>query len=117
MKIVLIAFLLLVINTVLHAEPKEPVYVKEGFLTGNSFRALSYDGKRGYAIGFLEGIFISPMFDAPKSGLQWVEGCTVGMADAQVVAIMEKFLVENPARWHQQMNVLAWAALKEGCGK
>lgn len=112
-----IAFTILLVAcaAISNAEPKGPVSIKEGFLTGNSFRSLNDSGKRGYAIGFLEGIFVSPMFDAPKSELQWIERCSVGMTDEQVVAILEKFLHENPARWHEQMNILAWVALKEGC--
>jgi len=98
-----------------YAEPKHPVEIKKGFLTGNSFRELSYAGKRGYAMGFLDGAFMSPIFDAPKKELRWIETCVVGMTDEQVVAILDKFLANNPARWHEQMNILAWAAMKEGC--
>jgi hypothetical protein len=91
------------------------VSIKSGFLTGNSFRQLSHSEKRGYAIGFLEGVFMAPMFDAPKLELRWIESCAIGMTDNQVVAIIMKFLDQNPQRWHDQMNILAWVALKEAC--
>lgn len=109
--------ILLVSATLSFAEPGQPVYIKEGFLTGNSFRELNYDGKRAYAMGFLDGVFVSPMFDAPKKKLQWIERCAVGMTDEQVVAIFKKFLSENPPRWHEPMNILAWVSMKESCQK
>ena len=105
----------LIAAVVCYAEPKDPVEIKKGFLTGNSFRELSDAGKRGYAMGFLDGALMSPMFDAPKGETRWIETCVVGMTDKQVVAILDKFLTNNPARWHEQMNVLAWLAMKEGC--
>lgn len=98
-----------------YSEPKQPVEIKEGFLTGNSFRELSYAGKRGYAIGFLDGVFMSPMFDAPKTEVRWIETCVVGMTDEQIVAILNKFLTDNLARWHEPMNILTWVAMKESC--
>jgi hypothetical protein len=93
------------------------VNIKTGFLTGNTFRELSVGGKRGYAQGFTDGVFVAPLFRAPKSELAWLESCMVGMTDAQVVAILEKWLNENPAQWHMQMNVLAYNALSQACPK
>jgi hypothetical protein len=115
-KIALVMFLLA--STVLcYAESEQLFYIKNGFLTGNSFRELSYAEKCGYAMGFLDGVFMSPMFHAPKKELEWIERCVTGMNERQVVAILEKFLNENPARWHESMNVLAWVAMKEACKK
>lgn len=106
---------ILVSTGLCYAEPKQPVEIKLGFLTGNSFRELSYAGKIGYAMGFLDGVFVSPMFDAPKAELRWIETCVVGMTNEQVVSILNKFLMDKPARWHESMNILAWVAMKETC--
>ena len=97
--------------------PKEPVSIKNGFLTGNSFRELGLPAKRKYVAGFIDGAFIAPMFDAPKSELRWLERCVTGMTDEQLVAVVDKWMSENPARWHQSMNMLTFVALKEGCTK
>jgi hypothetical protein len=115
-KITLVIFMFA--STVLcYSEPEQIVEIKFGFLTGNQFRELSYAQKCGYAMGFVDGVLVSPMFDAPKKELEWIEGCVTGMRERQVLAILEKFLNENPARWHEQMNVLAWVAMKEACKK
>ncbi len=114
-KTLFVLVLLLVVAGLGYAEPKQLFPIKEGFLTGNSYRELSHSGKLGYAMGILDGIFLSPMFDAPKTELQWIERCATGMTGEQVVAVLNRFVSDNPARWHESMNILAWVALKEGC--
>lgn len=112
---ILVLIVMLVSAGLCHAEPKQPVEIKQGFLTGNSFRGPSHPQKLGYAMGFLDGVFMSPMFDAPKAELRWIETCAVGMTNEQVVAMLNKFLIDNPARLHEAMNILAWVAMKESC--
>jgi len=107
--------LILASASVCYAESNEWVEVKKGFLTGNSFRELSHPVKRGYAAGFIDGLFMSPIFDAPKAEVRWIEACAEGMSSEQIVAILNKYLADNPARWHESMNVLAWVAMKESC--
>jgi hypothetical protein len=101
--------------TVTHAAPKEGFEIKSGFLTGNVYRELSPAGKRGYVMGFTDGVLIAPLLDAPKSELRSIERCLVGMTDVQVVAIFDKWLTDNPARWHEQMNILSYSALRQAC--
>lgn len=89
--------------------------IKSDFLTGNSFRALPNAQMRGYVMGFAAGAFVSPLFGAKKQDLVWLETCVTGMNDKQLLAVVEKWLAENPIYWHEQMNVLTFRALKESC--
>lgn len=99
------------------AKSAEPAYeIKLGFLTGNSYLSLDEGEKRSYAIGIVDGIFLAPFFGSQKSKLRWIESCIVGMTDYQVAAIVEKFLRDNPGRWHEPMHALAYLALKDACG-
>ncbi|WP_140637402.1 Rap1a/Tai family immunity protein [Methylibium rhizosphaerae] len=100
-----------------NAAPKTPVSIKSGFHTGSSFRELSSVAKRSYVAGFVDGALVAPLLDAPKGEIRWLERCVTGMTDDQLVAIVEKWLSENPVRWHESMNILAFVALKEGCTK
>lgn len=99
------------------AASADPIAIKSGFYTGNSYRALGTTSKRNYLAGFVDGAFIAPLFDAPKTELRWVERCVTEMTDEQLVAVVDKWLAENPARWHESMNILAFVALKEACPK
>lgn len=122
MKRIILAIVLIASATLCYAESNQSVVVQSvvvtgGFLTGNSFRDLSDTEKHGYAMGFIDGVLISPIFNAPGKELQWFERCIKGMTNKQVVAILNKFLEENPARWHEPMNILAFRAMVETCKK
>lgn len=110
-----IAVLIALLPLITLADPKEPVEIKSGFITGNDYRDFSPLQKRTYAAGIIDGIFLAPFFSAPKSELSWIENCATGMTDSQVAAIFDKYLRDNPARWQESMHVLAWIAIKDGC--
>ena len=93
------------------------IYVQNGFVDGNDFLSFSSDGKEKYAIGFIDGLLIAPLLGAPKRRLNWLEQCAVGMNSKQIVAILEKYLTENPAKWHQSMHGLSLSAMKASCNQ
>lgn len=112
-----IALLVTLLPAIVLADLKESVLIKSGFITANDYRDFAPQQRRAYAIGFMDGIFVAPFFSAPKSELIWVENCVTGMTDYQVAGILDKYLRDNPARWHEPMNTLAWVAIKDGCKK
>jgi hypothetical protein len=93
------------------------VVIKSGFLTGNQYRAMTDDARRKYAMGIVDGIFLSPFFGAKKENLSRLERCLSGMQDTQLVAILDKDLAEHPTRWHEPMNTLSYFAFIYACGK
>ena len=97
------------------ADPADGVLIHNGFLTGQSFRDLPDLGKRSYVAGLIDGLFLAPLFDAPKSSMGWLESCVEGMTDEQVSAIISKYLDDNPGRWHQPVHGAAYSALLAAC--
>jgi hypothetical protein len=91
--------------------------IKSGFLTGTQYRTLDEPRRRAYAMGLIDGIFLAPFFEANKQTLEVIERCTIGMQDGQIMAILDKFLRDNPARWHQPMNLLGFVAMEEACAR
>lgn len=71
--------------------------------------------QRSYVAGALDGMFLAPLFGAPKAKLEWIENCTVGMTDAQIAAMVSKYLTDHPETWHQQAHIAVYAALKAPC--
>jgi len=112
-----IALLIVLLPAIVLAGSNKPVLIKTGFITANDYLSYVPQRKRAYAIGFIDGMLVAPFFSAPKSELSWVEKCLIGMTDYQVAAILDKYLRDNPARWHESMNTLAWFAIKDGCKK
>lgn len=100
------------------ANANEPaVEIKAGFLTGNAFRTFPQQAKSAYAMGLIDGMFLSPFFGAKKESLSWLERCATGINDKQIVAILDKYLNDHPGRWHETMHVLGMLAMKDACGK
>jgi len=95
----------------------QEVVIKSGFVTGNQYRVFSATEKQKYAMGLLDGMFLSPFYGADKMKLEVLEQCATGMNGGQVVAVFDKYVSENPGRWHESMNVLAFAALTQACGR
>lgn len=91
------------------------VYVKNGFHTGTTYLQLSHEQRAGYAAGLLDGIFVSSVLGAKGDVLDRLQNCAVGMSDIQLVAVFDKYLRDNPGRWHQSMHVLGYSALLAAC--
>jgi hypothetical protein len=98
------------------AAQKEPVEIKLGyFLQGNSYLKLSEAAKGPYVTGVVDGLLGAPMFNAPRKSTAWLEHCIVGMSSEQLVAIVDKYLRENPGQWNWAMNVLVYSAMLDAC--
>ena len=91
------------------------VEIHSGFLTGQEFRELPELRKRSYAAGIIDGMFLAPLFDAPKTRLAWLENCVVGMTDEQMAAIISKYVADHPERWHERAHLLVYSALNGSC--
>jgi hypothetical protein len=87
-----------------------------GFHTGNSYNDLSVNERFGYAEGLVDGLLVSSLLTGSDRNLELLEGCVHEMTNKQVVAILDKYLRDNPKFWHEPMNMLALTALKETCG-
>lgn len=106
---------LVFISPLLAISAEETVAIQSGFLTGEAYLNSSDSRQRAYAMGLVDGLFISPLFGAPKAEVRPYEKCVVGMSDRQVAAILTKYLREHPGRWHESAHVAFFAALKGTC--
>ena len=97
--------------------PEVPVTYFFGFMTGQECLALAETGYlNGYMAGFMNGLSVSTVVGASYSCIEPINQCLGGTTDTQLAAVMEKWLRENPARWHERCNVLTWVAISEMCG-
>ncbi|MFA4901756.1 MAG: hypothetical protein WC600_03320 [Desulfobaccales bacterium] len=87
------------------------VFIHNGFYKGNNYMQLDVEDKAKYCMGLLDGILLSPLFGASKSKLSWLESRVDGIANYQLVAIIDKFMQAHPERWHENMHTLAYSAL------
>jgi fructose-specific phosphotransferase system IIC component len=87
-----------------------------GFQTGNGYNDLSVAERSGYAEGLVDGLLVSSVLTGSDSNLDMLNACIHGMTNKQVVAILDKYLRDNPKYRQEPMNMLALTALKETCG-
>jgi hypothetical protein len=89
--------------------------ISNGFLTGQEYLDLDTNGKRAYAMGIIDGMVAAPLFLAPQERVEWLSSCIVKMTDEQVVAILTKYLRDNPGEWHHSMNMTSYNAMSGAC--
>jgi hypothetical protein len=94
---------------------QDSVYIHDGFVKGEEFLRMPEVRQRAYAAGIVDGVFLAPLFGAPKSQVSTVERCVEGMSDSQIAAILAKYIRERPARWHEHAHTLAFGALRDSC--
>jgi hypothetical protein len=95
----------------------QKIAFKFGYIKGEQFLKLNQNDKAMYAMGIYDGILLAPFFGANRSDIEWMEDCTNSWSANQLSAILEKFLQNNPQRWHEPMNMLSYIALSNACGK
>lgn len=94
------------------------VMIHNSYVKGNEYVKLEEGDRALYIAGLVDGILLSPFFGAQRSKIEWFERCTIErMTMYQVTAIVDKFMRENPDRWHQEMHTLAYIAIKKACEK
>jgi hypothetical protein len=113
MKKYLVVFLFLLINSI-NAEARG-VRFMTGFLTGSTYHELPKAERFGYAMGIIDGIMVSGIITGSDINLEELKTCIQSMGSSQVVAILDKYIRDNPKYWKNSMNFLAVSALKNAC--
>lgn len=114
MKIGLLLMFLSAIGAA-HAVSGDFQNVNPGFYTGNNYVRSADNVRAGYVTGFIDGLLASPLYGAKSPSLQKLILCMDQMTNDQVTAIVDKWLADNPAVWHLQMNALAFSAVTLAC--
>jgi hypothetical protein len=93
-------------------------------LKGNEFQSLPDNSKLMYVVGILDGwdsvrSVMKGEEKAPTLDLMFnsISRCVEDrkMTRRQTFAIVEKFMRDNPAKWHEEMAVLIWSAFNAAC--
>jgi hypothetical protein len=95
--------------------PGEPIH--NGFLKAEQYLALGSDDQRAYAMGLIDGMYLSPAFGAPSSNkvLVEIENCVEGMKSSQVAAIIDKYVKDHPEKWDWDVKDTGYNAMLDAC--
>lgn len=81
-------------------------------LTGNDYRGWPDAYRNFYTLGLIAGLQIGGAWGKEGSDAR---DCVRGKTGAQIKAIIEKFLSDNPGQWHLSLTVLVNNALVPAC--
>jgi hypothetical protein len=90
-------------------------FVPGGFLKAGQFKDLSPEMREGYAMGLLNGLFVSTIFDANEEGLKTLSDCTKEMGSGQIAEIISKYVREHPEAWHEALSTQSLNAMISVC--
>ena len=97
--------------------------VYDGYLSGNDYLELTNIEKLSYLIGVADGLLSSRLYlnigtpDEALSDISELKKCLVDKIESnkQLLAIIEKYLKNNPERWSDPMGVLFFVSIKDIC--
>jgi hypothetical protein len=96
--------------------------VEANALSGNQWKQLSLTQQQYYVMGVLDGwddledTILRAKEQTPiVSAFTKLVSCVEGMAHSQIHVIIQKYMENNPAKWHFGMALLVWNALHEVC--
>ena len=78
---------------------------------GNLFRAMTNEHRIVFVTGAVDGITVG--LGVARGDIARWDACTTDRTVAQMQAIFEKYLAQNPERWHLPAAVLLYASLTD----
>lgn len=68
-----------------------------------------------YVVGFIDGLYMSPILHGDSDGTSVLEKCVEGMDADQIAEIILKRIRNTPENWHYPLNGEAFAAIRLTC--
>jgi len=101
------------------SDDRQSAYVRHLEIRAENFLHWPTAQQTGYAMGFMDGIYISlPVASSKKQNpLTPLANCIAEMTPSQVSAIIEKHIKNHPDRWHWPLNTMAYSAIRDACPK
>jgi len=90
-------------------------YLPGSFLKAGQFKDLSPEKQEVYAVGLLDGLFVSTIFGADEDGLKKLADCTKEMDSEQISAIISKYVHDHPEAWHETLSTQSLNAMFSAC--
>jgi hypothetical protein len=84
----------------------------DSFLDGNLYMQQSQEFQFAYIMGVIDGLCHG---EFPGGSSSPFSKCAKGKPPFQIKALIDKYMKENPQKWHYAMSSLIWVAVvKEG---
>ena len=86
-----------------------------GYATGNHYIKRDNNAKLGWLIGAMDGIMAESLSIEKNKDGPWLGKCIEGISTAQIQAMFEKELKDNPDSWHAPAALIFRDKMKDFC--
>jgi hypothetical protein len=93
----------------------EPVAVRNGFSIAEELVHSDEKSLRAYVRGFTNGILLSPLLGGSQECVALAYQCLGERSDAQLAAILRKYLTDHPEDWNEGAGAITYNALAAPC--
>lgn len=114
-KILCLALVFIFFSSPLSSVEAKGILIRNGFMTGNSFREMSHEAQVGYAMGLYDGMMLAPILGAPESAMYKFDRMK-GFTGIQFLGVLTKALEDHPEDWNEGMHTIAYRALGQAFG-
>jgi hypothetical protein len=94
---------------------QQKVSIGQGYFTGKDYLDMTDNEKRAYATGAINGMLVAPFFGAPEDNVNWIKTCTAKLADADIAAILTRYVREQESQLNYNLNILTFNAMRNAC--
>lgn len=98
------------------ADASTPITIMS-YQTGSTYEALTEFERGQYLQGAIDGMIIGSLASGDRQRGEQLGRCISGMLSNQVLAIVDKYMADNPAQWDQRMNLLTYNAMQGACAQ
>lgn len=111
-----VAFLLLQTSCAVASSCRsEEPYFRVGYLSGESLAVMADGALGAYLAGFVDGLLTAAMLSGTEQCAEEIWMCLDGRSLADATAKFRTYLEDNPDRWIESANILAFDALIDPC--
>jgi hypothetical protein len=83
--------------------------------TGQDYLRMPETERPAYVMGFVNGLFLSPLFGASRQSSAWLETCLEEKSGKQIAALLAQYLEQHPTEQHEQLHAASYHALLQAC--
>jgi hypothetical protein len=93
----------------------QSVQIHNGMGTGQDYLQLPEPERPAYVMGFVNGLFLAPLFGASRQSSAWLETCLEEKSGKQIAEILTQYLAQHPTEQHEQLHAATYRALLQVC--
>jgi len=93
----------------------QEVHIHNGMGMGQDYLQMPETERPAYVMGFVNGLFLAPLFGASRQSSAWLETCLEEKSGKQIAALLTQYLEQHPTEQQEQLHAATYRALLQAC--